>query len=106
MNCSKLEQIKLPRNLEIIDDSAFYNCSALTTIDFTDATQLKFIKKSTFMNCSNLNQIKLPPNLEIISERAFSGCDSLKQVDIPLSLRYIEGDHFLIVFLLKYVYYH
>lgn len=62
-----------------VGDSAFYSCSALTTIDIPNATS---IGTSAFQNCSALTTVDLP-NATSIGYSAFSGCSGLITIDLP-----------------------
>lgn len=62
-----------------VGDSAFYSCSALTTIDIPNATS---IGVSAFGNCYALTTVDLP-NATSIGDQAFYGCRALTSVDFP-----------------------
>ena len=63
-----------------IGDSAFRNCSNLTTVDFPVATS---IKPSAFYSCSNLTTVDFPVATSIGSY-AFYSCRSLTTADFPV----------------------
>ena len=60
-----------------VGDSAFYSCSALTTIDIPNATS---IGTSAFQNCSALTTVDLP-NATSIDNATFQDCSALTSVD-------------------------
>ncbi len=62
-----------------IGDSAFYSCSALTTIDIPNATSIGI---SAFGNCHALTTVDLL-NATSIGYNAFSGCSGLITIDLP-----------------------
>lgn len=62
-----------------VGDSAFYSCSALTTIDIPNATS---IGVSAFGNCHALTTVDLL-NATSIGYSAFSGCSGLITIDLP-----------------------
>ena len=93
----------MPSNLKTIDDTAFYYCESLQSIDIpatvgtigsaafglctalkeiTIPEGVKTIEDDTFYNCSSLARITLPSTLTTIGSGAFIGCTSLKRVDI------------------------
>ena len=63
-----------------IGDSAFRNCSNLTTVDFPVATS---IGSSAFYSCSSLTTVDFPVATSIGSY-AFYSCRSLTTVDFPV----------------------
>lgn len=62
-----------------IDDSAFYSCPALTSVDIPNATS---VGTSAFGNCSALTTVDLL-NVTKIGYSAFSGCSGLITIDLP-----------------------
>ena len=62
-----------------VGDSAFYSCSALTTIDIPNTTS---IGVSAFQNCSALTTVDLP-NATSVGYATFSGCSGLITIDLP-----------------------
>lgn len=62
-----------------VGDSAFYSCSALTTIDIPNATS---IGVSAFGNCYALTTVDLL-NATSVGYSAFSGCSGLITIDLP-----------------------
>lgn len=81
--CTSLKVIDLPY-VQIIGDSAFTYCSALTTVTFGNGTsQLTSIKHGAFANCTNLTSITLPNSLVSIGDYVFNGCQTLNNVVIP-----------------------
>ena len=63
---------------EVIGDSAFYNCSSLTTINLPSS--LKSIGDSAFAGCSVLTEITIPENVTKIGASAFANCTKLSSV--------------------------
>lgn len=62
-----------------VGDSAFYSCSALTSVDIPNATS---VGTSAFGNCSALTTVDLL-NVTKIGYGAFSGCSGLITIDLP-----------------------
>ena len=92
MDCSYLEEVKLPSSLREIDSNAFRDCYSLKEI--TLPKKVKVIGNMAFKGCSNLTRIALP-SLKKISERCFDGCFGLKEVYIPKSVKAIEDFAFM-----------
>ena len=77
--CAELKSISLNNNItKTVSDSAFKNCTGLTSVDWGD--KLQYINKSAFQGCTNLTQISLPRLLKTIDESAFEGCTTLANV--------------------------
>lgn len=71
-------------NITEIPESAFKDCSSLTSIVLPEnVTQ---IGESAFYNCNSLTNIKLPDSGTYISDYLFSNCRSLINIDIPISV--------------------
>ena len=62
-----------------IGDRAFYNCSALTSIDLPAATS---IGSYAFQNCSELTSVDLPA-VTSIGSSTFQSCTKLTSIDLP-----------------------
>ena len=63
-----------------ISDSAFKNCENLESIEFKDASLIRYIGKNAFENCISLKTFSIPENVNKISEKTFCNCTSLKEV--------------------------
>lgn len=60
----------MPQVVNRVADSAFFGCTALTSIDLNN---VHFVGKHAFMNCTGLQSITIPTQLDSIVEGAFSG---------------------------------
>lgn len=60
---------------EIIDSTAFADCSSLVSIELPDANTR--IGNSAFLNCTKLAQVVVSDNLTEVGEGAFSSCRAL-----------------------------
>ena len=83
-NCSSLTSITIPDNVTSIGDSAFEDCSSLTSV--TIPNSVTSIGKRAFVYCTSLTSVTIPDGVEFIGEYAFCGCSSLKSVRIPNSI--------------------
>lgn len=113
-NRTDIESIKIGQNLTVIDRWAFRNTESLTTLDLTDATNLKGIYWQAFANSNLGGEILFPEGIELggeafaetnivsvkfqrtanISSRAFSICKSLETVYLPSDMQSIAGSLF------------
>lgn len=82
-----LRKITIPGNVKLISDKAFYNCTSLSNVHFSDG--IKTIGKETFAFCSSLRNVILPLGITELGEMAFIFCASLCNVYIPGSLKVI-----------------
>ena len=80
--CSSLTTVELPDSLTSISNAAFYNCTSLTTVNLPDS--LTSIGNTAFQGCSSLTTVNLPDSLTSISNTAFQGCSSLTDVTIKI----------------------
>ena len=105
-NCSGLTSIDLSNctSLTSIGSYAFQNCSGLTSIDLSNCTSLKSIGGAAFQNCSGLTSITFPSNLTSIGGAAFLGCYGLISITLPSRLESIGSFAFDFCYALAEVY--
>lgn len=72
-------------NLVSIGQYSFYQCTALQTVDLSSCTRLKTINESAFYGCSSLSSINFPEGLEIIDQSSFQ-LTALTSITIPSSV--------------------
>ena len=82
-----MEGITIPGSIEKIGLSAFYACTKLTTVNFSEG--LKYIDNVAFSRCSALKAINLPEGLEYIGDYAFLGCSEVSSLILPSTLKHI-----------------
>ena len=73
-----LMNVKLPRELLVIQESAFQGCSSLKGT-LTLPAGVTTIGWAAFQGCSSLEKVELSSALEVIRGWAFEGCSSLQQ---------------------------
>ena len=82
--CESLENIDL-KNVSIIGNEAFYNCTGLKSVNFSDS--LLHIGYSAFENTS-IETVTLPSSITSMDESVFYGCTKLTKVTIEESARF------------------
>jgi hypothetical protein len=80
-NCSNLTSISIPESVTNIGNGAFSNCSRLTSITIPEG--LVSISDNTFSGCSGLSSITIPASVTSIGSSAFSSCRGLNSITIP-----------------------
>ena len=93
VNCTSLEELILPENLEQIGQGVFANCISLKTVKMPKNRTLKFIEDSAFAN-TGLVSVVIPDGVKVIGECAFADCEYLESVVIPPSVKKIERGAF------------
>ena len=78
-NCTSLTSIDLPKVTSIGSD-AFYGCTSLTSIDLPNVTS---IGGYAFNSCTSLTSIDLPNVTSIDSNDVFNNCTSLTSISLP-----------------------
>ena len=71
--------ITIPNSVTSIGNSAFYECSSLTSVIFESGSKLSTIGSDAFYK-SGLTSITLPSTVTSIGERAFYQCTSMSSV--------------------------
>ncbi len=95
-NCTGLESVTLPDDLDILADNIFYGCTSLKTIDLP--TSLQQIGSNAFYGCTSLESVTIPANVTIIRDGeqpyydcgTFMDCTGLREVVIPSDSRLEE----------------
>ena len=93
-NCTNLERVVFPPNLENLGDNCFRDCEKLESIDLSSCDGLKKLPQDIFTGCTSLEEIEWPANLEEIEACAFCGCESLRRIDLPDSVERLGEDIF------------
>gem|GEM_PF-7046950 len=79
----------IPEGVTFIDNSAFYNCTALTELHLPDS--LTKIGIFVWFGCSSLKSVTIPPNLTRISSASFRECTALQEIIIPPTVTRIDA---------------
>ncbi|MDD4185311.1 MAG: leucine-rich repeat protein, partial [Candidatus Methanomethylophilaceae archaeon] len=89
-NCSALTSVTMISGVSSIDFSAFYGCSSLITVTMPES--VTFIGWNAFTGCSSLTSVTVPIGITSIESRTFQGCSSLTSVTMLGNIVSI-GDH-------------
>ena len=75
-NCTSLEWIDVPSNLDAIETYAFTGCTSLITSDWSNASALQYIRGYAFNNCFGNSdgslELKFSSSVRIIGDYAFA----------------------------------
>lgn len=80
LNCKKVTEIRLGRNIDFVGDSAFEGCENLGTIILNE--RVRSIGKFAFFNCKSLTSIELNHGVGKIGRSAFQNCEALKDITL------------------------
>lgn len=94
MGTCAIKDLQIPHNIELMRDLAFYGCSKLESIKFSEYSKITLLPYSGFTSCGVLKEIILPPNLVEIGYRAFNDCICLEKIDLPSSVGILNKECF------------
>ena len=75
-----IDSVAIGEGITEIGDSAFYNCSSLTSVIVPNS--ITSIGNKAFYNCTGLTSVTIPNGVTSIGHSAFEGCPSLTSVHI------------------------
>ena len=85
-NCTELTSVRMPYSIKSIGKYAFYQCDQLDNVIIPDS--VKTIGNSAFNNCDSLKVVNLGQGVTFIDNTAFSET-SIKELNLPSSLQQI-----------------
>ena len=91
-NCSGLTSINIPSSVTSIGDYAFGNCSSLTSINIPSS--VTSIGDHAFEKCSSLTSLVIPSSIYSIPDYAFYDCTKLISIKFPLEIKSIGNSAF------------
>ena len=97
----EFSEVTLPACLERIDESAFYGCKNLTTINLSDS--IRYIGDNAFYGCSSLKNIHWPLRLTTIGSKAFRQT-ALETISLPEGVTSVGDGAFYVCPFAKMVY--
>jgi hypothetical protein len=68
-NCSTLSSIVIPSSVERLSHKCFSGCTALSTITFEPHSHLSRIDRDAFDNCSSLSSVRIPSSMGAVIRR-------------------------------------
>ena len=90
-DCTSLTSITIPKNVTSVGGFAFRNCSSLTSITIPDS--VTYIGREAFGGCKNLKEVNLGKSVTCIEDSAFVDCIYMNSITIPQDCR-VERDAF------------
>ena len=109
LECSSLETVILPDDLEVIPASFVKGCPKIKEFNFPSKPvslgsypaslcpeklvlpeTIKYLMPGAFFDCKNLEELILPEGLQSIDESVIGGCENLKSLVIPDSVTKFE----------------
>lgn len=91
-DCSSLTSILIPNSIKSIGINAFENCSNITEITIPEGVTL--IGNNTFKGCVKLASASFPTSIESFGANAFAGCTSLTSIVLPKNIQEIGANAF------------
>ncbi len=79
---TSLKSITIPNSVTSIGESAFEDCTKLTSINFDDKSQLASIGDYAFRSCTSLESVTIPDNVTYVDGSAFTSCTSLESITV------------------------
>ncbi len=78
-NCSRVSSITIPGSVSFIGNNAFSNCRGIESITLAEGTDT--IGSYAFSNCTRVSEITIPSTVTNIGQYAFSGCMALTEIN-------------------------
>ena len=81
VNNEPISAVDVPYGITAISAYAFYNCSTLTSIIFSNT--VTSVGNNAFYNCVSLTDVEMTESVATVDANVFAQCASLKNVTIP-----------------------
>ena len=85
-NCISLTTVVFPLGLSAINQTAFYNCSKLTSVSIYNNSDEFFVYASAFERCTSLQTVYFEYQPRSLDNYSFASCTSLETVSITKSI--------------------
>ncbi len=89
VNCTGLTSITIPDTVISIGENAFVDCTGLTSITIPDS--VTSIGRNAFRSCKGLTSVTIPENVTNLGFYAFCYCTSLESVEILADITEMVG---------------
>ncbi len=80
---SKVQNVKLGKNVKVIGKKAFKNCKSLKKVTFSNKTTT--VSAESFSGCAKLGSVSLPASVKTVGAKAFKNCKKLKKFKLGKS---------------------
>lgn len=87
---STITSIRFNKSYSNVPRYAFYNCSALKTVDF-GSSSASSIGDSAFQGCTSLSAVNFNSNITTIGNSAFYNCNALTKVFLPIGVKTLNA---------------
>ena len=84
-NNNDILTVKIPKEVEIIDNEAFSFCKNMINVIIEDNSRLTNINYAAFAYCYLLSEFSIPDSVEHLGESAFRSCEALEVIYISTS---------------------
>ncbi len=91
---SNLTAVNIPKSVKSIGERAFYGCSRLAEVKFSENSRLETIDRYAFGLCRNLKKIEIPNKVESVGEGAFYFCYNLPDIVLGYSVKQVGSKAF------------
>lgn len=95
----EIKSIVLEEGVTRIGDYAFYDCTALTSVEIPEGVTQ--IGESAFSCCQSLESVTIPGSVTEIGEGAFESCDSMMALELTSGLKRVGAFAFSECFSLR-----
>lgn len=85
----EIEEVTFPKNLKIIDECAFYDCSGIKLLKLPDS--LEKIGRLAFGNCASVSDMYIGKNLNFADELFVWGCSKMEKIEVSPKNRYYSS---------------
>ena len=91
-NCSRLTSVTIPNSVTMIGNYAFWDCKGLTSIEIPNS--VISIGMRAFDFCSGLTSVTIGNSVTTIGDEAFEYCRGLTSITLPNSVTWIGENAF------------
>ena len=92
LDCVELTAIVIPYRITEIGKGSFKGCTKLATVSFVNDKNLALINEGAFEDCSSLVSINIPSSTRTLAAKAFKGCSSLESLTFGVSITSLSSN--------------